>query len=74
MANLLDAAVAIAEESRASGRREPSQPELKRAVELTRKMVSGQATNTDRIVLTNLLKSMGTSLEEVFAAVQEEFR
>lgn len=74
MANLLDAAVAIAEENQASGRREPSQPELKRAVELTRKMVSGQATNTDRIVLTNLLKTMGTSLEDVFAAVQEEFR
>ena len=72
--NLLDAAVAMAEESQFGRKREPSQPELKRATELTRKLVSGQATNTDKIVLRNLLKGMGTSLEEVMAAVQEEFR
>lgn len=71
--NLLDAAIAIAEEGQ-TGTRQPSQPELKRATELTRKMLSGQATNTDRIVLRNLLSGMGTSLEEVMAAVQEEFQ
>ena len=71
--NLLDAAIAIAEKGQ-TGTRQPSQPELKRATELTRKMLSGQATNTDRIVLRNLLSRMGTSLEEVMAAVQEEFQ
>lgn len=72
--NFLDAAVAVAEENQFGGKREPSQPEMKRAVELTRKFVTGQATNTDQIVLRNLLKGMGTSMAEVIAAVQEEFR
>lgn len=72
MPNLLDEAVRIVNQEYLDGSRpEPSAPELKRATQLVQKVLQGTASQTDQIVLSRLLQKMGTSTEEVFAAVQE---
>lgn len=72
MPNLLDAAVEIVNEEYLDGSRpEPSAPELKRATQLVQKVLQGSASQTEQIVLSRLLQKMGTSMDEVFAAVQE---
>lgn len=72
MPNLLDEAVRIVNQEYSDGSRpEPSAPELKRATQLVQKILQGTASQTDQIVLSRLLQKMGTSMDEVFAAVQE---
>lgn len=72
MPNLLDEAVRIVNQEYLDGSRpEPSAPELKRATQLVQKILQGTASQTDQIVLSRLLQKMGTSMDEVFAAVQE---
>lgn len=74
MENLLDAAVKMAESSSAASRNGPTEAELRRATGLVKKLISGSLTSTDMIVLENMLNGMGTSVDQVLAAVQEEFR
>lgn len=72
MPNLLDEAVRIVNQEYLDGSRpEPSAPELKRATQLVQKILQGAASQTDQIVLSRLLQKMGTSTDDVFAAVQE---
>lgn len=72
MPNLLDEAVRIVNQEYLDGSRpEPSAPELERATQLVQKVLQGTASQTEQIVLSRLLQKMGTSTEEVFAAVQE---
>lgn len=71
MPNLLDEAVRIVNEEYHKGfQPEPSAPELKRATQLVQKVLQGTASETEQIVLSRLLQKMGTSTDEVFAAVQ----
>lgn len=74
MGNLLDAAVKMAESSSVASRNGPTEAELRRATGLVKKLISGSLTSTDMIVLENMLNGMGTSVDQVLAAVQEEFR
>lgn len=69
--NLLDAAIQVAEEGTFDRRHQPSDSEMKRAVGLVQKVVLGTATNSDRIILDNLLSSIGTSFGQVYAAMTE---
>lgn len=72
MPNLLDEAVKIVNQEYLDGSLpEPSAPELKRATQLVQKILQGTASQTEQIVLSRLLQKMGTSMDEVFAAVQE---
>lgn len=72
MLNLLDEAVRIVNQEHLDGSHpEPSAPELKRATQLVQRILRGTASQTDQIVLSRLLQKMGTSTDEVFAAVQE---
>lgn len=71
MANLLDEAVRIAEEGWI-GNDAPNPAEMKRATQLVQRMLTGKATNTDRIALRGILGRMGTSEQEVIAAIRDE--
>ena len=71
MPNLLDDAIQVANEAY-MGRPEPNPSELKRAAQLVQRAITGKATNTDRIALRGILARLGTSEQQVMAALREE--
>lgn len=71
MANLLDDAVRMAEEQYLD-KGAPNPAEMKRASQLVSRILTGKATNTDRIALRGILSRIGTSEQEVMAALREE--
>ena len=71
MPNLLDDAIQVANDAY-MGRPEPSPSEMKRAVQLVQRVITGKATNTDRVALRGILGRLGTSEQQVIAALQEE--
>lgn len=71
MPNLLDDAIQVANDAY-MGRPEPSPSEMKRAAQLVQRIITGKATNTDRIALRGILGRLGTSEQQVIAALQEE--
>lgn len=72
MPNILDEAVQVATAGYLD-RGQPNPAEMKRATQLVQRVITGQATNTDRIVLRGILDKIGTTEEEVFAALREEY-
>lgn len=71
MANLLDDAVQIANEEYLKGGA-PNPSEMKRASQLLQRVITGRATNTDKVALRGILGRIGTSEQEVIAALREE--
>lgn len=71
MPNLLDDAIQVANDAY-MGRSEPSPSEMKRAAQLVQRVITGKATNTDRVALRGILGRLGTSEQQVIAALQEE--
>jgi hypothetical protein len=71
MPNLLDDAIQVANYAY-MGRPEPSPSEMKRATQLVQRVITGKATNTDRVALRGILGRLGTSEQQVIAALQEE--
>ena len=45
---------------------------MKRATQLVQRILTGRATNTDRIALRGILGKIGTTEQEVIAALREE--
>ena len=71
MPNILDEAVKLASmEYLDNGT--PNPAEMKRATQLVQRILTGKATNTDRIVLRGILGKIGTTEQEVIAALREE--
>jgi len=71
MPNILDEAVRIAAEGYLDNGT-PNPAEMKRATQLVQRILTGRATNTDRIALRGILGKIGTSEQEVIAALREE--
>ena len=71
MPNILDEAVRIAAEGYLDNGA-PNPAEMKRATQLVQRILTGQATNTDRIALKGILGKIGTTEQEVIAALREE--
>lgn len=75
MANLLDEAVEIASmqylDRPADG---PNPASMRKATQLVQKMLAGSILNTERLALKKILSDLGTSIEEVAMAIEDERR
>ena len=75
MANLLDEAVEIASmqylDRPADG---PNPASMRKATQLVQKMLKGSLLNTERLALDKILSDLGTSIEEVDMAIEDECR